>query len=165
MACPQEPMAEMRSDDGSSLRGTQEPSEGGSPPARESGQASWGGISSLMFWRKRRALRIEGAELPAGSRACDGAPSPQQAGTNGLPERRGGEVEASPTPGRAARAGAPETQPACSWEGKRGHRHVRVCGCAYMCQRMGMCVGTCVHMWTGTPVCRMLVCTQMKCAH
>ena len=119
------------------VRGTQEPSEGGSPPARESGQASWGGISSLMFWRKRRALRIEGAELPAGSRACDGAPSPQQAGTNGLPERRGGEVEASPTPGRAARAGAPETQPACSWEGKRGHRHVRVCGCAYMCQRMG----------------------------
>lgn len=48
-------------------------------------------------------------------------------------------MEASPTPGRAARAGAPEIQPA-SWEGERGHRHVCVCGCAHVCQRMGGCV-------------------------
>ena len=86
-------------------------------------------------------------------------------GQTGSRRGRGGEVEASPTPGRAAHAGAPEIQPTCSWEGERGHRHVCMCGCAHVCQRMGVCVGTCVHMWTGTPVCWMLVRTQMKRAH
>lgn len=35
-------------------------------PAGESRQASRGGISSLMFWRKRRARRIEGQSCQPG---------------------------------------------------------------------------------------------------
>ena len=46
----------------------------------------------------------------------------------------------------------------------RPQARVRVWVCARV-QRTGVCVGACVHMCTGTPVCWMLARSQMKCAH
>ena len=71
-------------------------------------------------------------------------------------------MEASPTPGRAARAGAPEIQPACSWEGERGHRHVCMCGCAHVCRNAHV-ERVCAHVERHTCVLDACMYTNEEC--